>query len=91
MLLNDFISTVSSLCKESPEVRKYLRESEISYLCRIAYLIKHYSRQPECKAIGFTSRDTAIKLLHANLSHYGRDRTVHRFDRFDWPGFQLEN
>ena len=37
-------------------------------------------------------RDTAFKLLHANLSHYGRDRTLHLMrERFDWPGFQLEN
>ena len=37
-------------------------------------------------------RDTAIKLIHANLSYYGRDRSLHLLrKRVDWPGFQLEN
>ena len=91
LLLSDFLPTGSSLCKESPEVRKYLRESnkfslQNGILYRNIVLNNQNVRQLVLPA---SFRDTAFRLLHTNLGHHGRDRTLHLMrERFYWPGLE---
>lgn len=93
LLLSDFLPTGSSLCKESPEVRKYLRESnkfslQNGILYRNIVLNNQNVRQLVLPA---SFRDTAFRLLHTNLGHHGRDRTLHLMrERFYWPGLEQD-
>ena len=90
LLLSDFLPTGSSLCKESPEVCKYLRESnkfslQNGMLYKNIFLNNQNVRQLVLPA---SFRDTAFRLLHTNLGHHRRDRTLHLMERgftgLDW-------
>ena len=74
-------------------MRKYLRESnkfslQNGILYRNIVLNNQNVRQLVLPA---SFRDTAFRLLHTNLGHHGRDRTLHLMrERFYWPGLEQD-
>lgn len=83
----------SDLKAESDGVCRYLREIEKLFLDKGVLYRRAILQNEKINQLVLPShfRDTAFKLLHTNLGHHGRDRTIQLMkERFFWPGMFLE-
>lgn len=93
LLQGDYLPSNAELKSESADVCKYFRESEKLYLQKGVLYRKSVLNNQNVKqlVLPFHYRDIVFKLLHTNLGHFGRDRTLHLIrERFYWPGLEQD-
>lgn len=93
LLQGDYLPSSTELKSESADVCKYFRESDKLYLQNGVLYRKSVLNNNNVKQLVLPVhyRDIVFKLLHTNLGHFGRDRTLHLIrERFYWPGLEQD-